>query len=333
MNPKEQWQSFYRHEYDNDAVPSMEGIAFLCELAGLGDRIHGFDDAGKDWFGVEWVKDGSLGIVLPDPTADMVLVDIADWREVVKWPDLDAYDFEEAARVDGLDTIDRENTFIYYAVYTGPFERLHTLMGFEEALVALMTDPEECDAFFDAFMDWRLRLLEKVKEYINPDVIMYHDDIGTQKNLFFSPDLWRHFFKPRLKQASDKAHELGMFFEYHSCGKIESIVAELVDTGIDGWQGQEINDVVRLKELTNGKLEYHTWPEYQSLVALATANKITEEEVRAYTRKNFIKNLAGGHYSPLVMPFGDWVTEAIFDETNKLCAEYNDDPIKLAKSA
>ncbi len=37
----------------------------------------------------------------------------------------------------------------------GPFERLHMLMGFENALCALLTDPEEVEEFFNTYMEWK----------------------------------------------------------------------------------------------------------------------------------------------------------------------------------
>ncbi|MCU6760872.1 methylcobalamin:coenzyme M methyltransferase [uncultured Roseburia sp.] len=96
-----------------------------------------------------------------------------------------------------------------------------------------------------------------------PDVIMFHDDYGTQTNMFFSPEVWREFFKPQLKKAVDKTHELGMIFELHSCGFMEQIVPEFAEIGVDSWQGQEINDIPTLKAVTGNKLAYHTTPQYQ----------------------------------------------------------------------
>ena len=53
----------------------------------------------------------------------------------------------------------------------GPFERLHMLMGFENALCALLTDPEEVEEFFNTYMEWKIKLMEKVIEYYKPDVL------------------------------------------------------------------------------------------------------------------------------------------------------------------
>lgn len=315
MTPREQWVQFYEHGYDCSKTPHLAGLHIVSsDAAGIPDRVKSMADSGKDWFGVEWVKDGSLSQTVPDPRVDFLLQDIEDWREVVQFPDLDHFDFETAVKNSGLDQVDRTQKLIYFPMVIGPFERLHLLMGFENSLMALISDPEECTAFFDAYMEWRCRLIEKVKEHFNPDVIMFHDDVGTQMDLFFSPETWRTLLKPQLKKAVDKVHELGMYFEYHSCGKIERIVPELVDIGVDAWQGQEINDIQKLKTLTGGKLEYHPILDYQKKITEYRSGKITLEDVRAYTKETILKNLEGGHYAPLVQDFGDEVTKAMLQE-------------------
>lgn len=328
MTFREQWIKYYQHEYkDGKTLPHPAGLHVVsADMSGLWDRVPNHLDRGKDWFGCEWVKDGSIGITIPDPTVEFLLEDVADWREVVQWPDLDAFDFEAAYKNSGLDKVDRNEKLIYFNMTIGSWERLHALMGFEEALVALISDPAECDAFFTAFMDWRCKLIDKVKEYFNPDVIMYHDDIGTQIDMFFHPDLWRKLMKPHLKRATDKIHSLGMFMEYHSCGKLEQVVPDLVEIGVDSWQGQEINNILALKELTNGKLEYHPILDYATMVAKYNAKTATMDDVRAFVRSSIEKNMAGGHYAPLMQPFGDEVTAVMTQEFIKVSTEYAGDP-------
>lgn len=51
-------------------------------------------------------------------------------------------------------------------IHNGPFERMHTLMGFENALCALLTDPDEVKAYLDAYMEWKCKLLEKFMNII-----------------------------------------------------------------------------------------------------------------------------------------------------------------------
>lgn len=150
---------------------------------------------------------------------------------------------------------------------------------------------------------------------------MFHDDYGTQSNMFFSPEIWRDIFKPQLKKAVDKTHELGMIFELHSCGFMEQIVPEFVDIGIDAWQGQEINDVLKLKELTKGKLAFHTTPKYQDLDAMTITGELTEEMVRERVRESVKKNAAGGNYMPMPLPGKQWWLDIMNDEIAKVGKE------------
>ncbi len=324
MTPKEQIKAFYDHKYSN-GQPSMEGLFILPDPFGVGERPPFYQD-GTDWFGVKWKRDEGINAIAPDATQELILKDICDWKEVIKWPDLDAYDWSVAREWDHLDDIDRENKMVLVFCDNGPFERLHMLMGFEDALMALIEEPEEVEEFFDAFMEWKLKLLEKMKEVYNPDIIMFHDDWGAQKAPFFSPATWRELIKPQIKKAVDKCHELGMYYEQHSCGNIEALVPDFVEMGIDAWQGQEINDIQKLKEITEGKLEFHTMPIYQEYVSGHMAGSLTLDQIKEKTKEGFDANLPGGHYLPLMIPFGDSVTNLMFDELNALNAKVCCDP-------
>ena len=204
MTPKERVWAFYHHEIP-DELPTDEGMHVLYDASAYEERPP-YVQSGKDWFGVEWLRDEGIGAIAPDHSQPPVLDDICDWRDVVVFPDLDAWDWSKVEEIDHVSEIDRENKVFVMMFVNGPFERLHMLMGFENALCAMITDPEEVSAFLDAFMEWKCRLLEKVHEYYRPDVIMFHDDWGTQNNMFFSPDTWRALIKPQIQKAVDKAH-------------------------------------------------------------------------------------------------------------------------------
>lgn len=321
MTPKEQIKAFYQHKYDK-GMPDMRGLHIIADPNGVGERPPFYQD-GTDWFGVRWLRADNINAIAPDATQDPILKDIAEWKEVIKWPDLEAFDWSKAREWDHLDEIDRENQMVEVFVVNGPFERLHMLMGFENALCALLEDPESVTEFFDAYMEWKLQLLEKINQVYRPDIIMFHDDWGTQNGPFFSPATWRELIKPQIQKAVDKCHEMGVFYEHHSCGKIEQLVPDFVEMGIDAWQGQEINNVAALKKVTNGKLEYHTMPLYQNYVASGLAGKLTKDELSEKVKDEFYKNVEGGHYLPMMLPFGDWVTDYMTQEINELSLEYS----------
>lgn len=316
MTPKERVIAFYQHKM-TDELPSEEGVHIIFDANGINERPP-FLKSGKDWFGVNWVYEENIGALAPDPYQEPLLEDISEWKDIVEFPDLEKWDWSKVQEYDSLGKINRNEKILILMLLNGPFERLHLLMGFENALCALLTDPDGVYEFFSEFTKWKCKLIEKIKQYYNPDVLMFHDDWGTQNNMFFSPEIWRTLIKPHIKTIVEKTHELDMIFELHSCGYIEPIVPEFVEIGIDSWQGQEINNIQKLKELTHNKLSFHTTPRYQEFEAATLSGKLTEEIIRKMIREDLVKNSKNGNYLPMVMPWGGWWLPIMLDEISKV---------------
>jgi uroporphyrinogen decarboxylase len=53
--------------------------------------------------------------------------------------------------------------------------------------------------------------------------------------MILGPELWRKYFKPRMKEIIDviRAERRDMIIAYHSCGSIRPIIGDLVEIGID----------------------------------------------------------------------------------------------------
>jgi hypothetical protein len=149
-------ENFYRmvNKEQPDFVPHQPSLLQMVLPRAIEDRAPGFG-TGYDWFGVHWTEDPEMPM-MPVATANMpaILEDICDWQDVIKWPDLTAIDWEACARAD---VPEKDPTKILCAMLiSGPFERLHDLMGFENALCALLTDPDECEAFFEKLCDFKI---------------------------------------------------------------------------------------------------------------------------------------------------------------------------------
>lgn len=249
-----------------------------------------------------------------------ILDDICNWREKVVFPDLEAWDWEKAAEIDQVSSADRENKVINVVVCSGLFERLHILMGFEECLMAMVTDPEEVEAFFDRMTEYKIQLIDKLHQYYKPDVITYHDDWGTQKAMFFSPELWRRFLKPRMKKIIEKAHSCGIAFLQHSCGKMDEIIPDICEIGTDVFQCMDINDIGAALEKTGDKMCYQVSVHSQLFEAMDKSGQLTEEIVRSMVHREFMEWGATGKYDPLVFPPQTWYEKVVLDEFLK-CRE------------
>lgn len=300
----------------SDYLPIMgQGIINNTPVNGFRERPE-TGKSGLDWFGVHW--SWAEGEPAPMPGPDFILSDISDWREIVEFPDLDQWNWVRAAEIDRISEFDYRNNLLYQMIHNGIFERLHTLMGFEDALCSLLTDPDEVRAYADAMVEYKCALIDKIAEYYRPDIICYHDDWGTQRGLFFSPDTWRDLIKEPTKRIIDHVNSKGILFELHSDGDIHTLIPEIVeDLGVDSLNIMKLNNIPNLKKITGNRVVYNVFIDTPTLDVLDASGKLTEELLRENIREEFKTLGQGGGYIPsmlLVRP--EW-QPIILDEYEK----------------
>ncbi|MHB0999072.1 MAG: uroporphyrinogen decarboxylase family protein [Armatimonadota bacterium] len=113
------------------------------------------------------------------------------------------------------------------------FERHWSLRGMTNALMDYYTDPESVHRLFRALTDFYMAIMERAKNEAGIDGIFTSDDLGTQTGPFFSPEIFREFYKPYYKEMIDKAHSLGMHFWLHCCGDVEKFIPDWIEIGLD----------------------------------------------------------------------------------------------------
>lgn len=242
----------YRHE-EPYWVPSQYLDQNTCVYTASQEGAHGYGCRQIDCLGVSWdFMPGMEGQMVTPGTQR--LDDITAWREELKFPNPETWDWENAAARDTA-AWDRKNKISSVIVINGLFEQLHSLTGFEDAACYLLTEPEATEDFLDALTDFRVRQIQLIAKYYKPDKIQFHDDYGDGRDMFMNIETWRRFFKPRLKRVVEAAHGEGLFYEHHSCGYIAPLIEDFIELGFDGLNPLQIkNDPFTLKQKYHDKL-------------------------------------------------------------------------------
>lgn len=106
----------------------------------------------------------------------------------------------------------------------------------EKILLDMVLNPELAHHYIKRCVDWHLdyheRLLRSAKGRI--DVLQLADDFSTQKNLLFSIDMFRKFYKEPLKKFVELGKSYGTKIFFHCCGSAYHIIPELIDIGVEG---------------------------------------------------------------------------------------------------
>lgn len=154
-----------------------------------------------------------------------------------------------------------EGRFLQLVVWFG-FDVAHShMIGTENMLIALYEEPEWVSDVFNTSLNTSLDLCQRILDAgYEFDGIFWYDDMGYKGTPFFSPDMYRRLLKPYHKKAVDWAHERGLVTELHSCGFIEPLLPDIVETGVEMLNPLEVKagmDPFKLKKLYGDKLAFH----------------------------------------------------------------------------
>lgn len=264
-----------------------------------GNRIRGTDSYDRWGTFISFPEDQPAAVPIVT-SQNQVVQDIEQWEKYVKVPDLVANCSEgwEVAKANKA-AIDQNEYLTMTVMGTGIFEQLHMLMTFEDSLCNLYLYPDEMHALIDVITEFRLQYMKLIVENLHPDAIVSHDDWGSENSLLMSPDTWRTFFKAPYKKLYDYLHENGVLVIHHADSFLEPIVEDMVEIGIDIWQGVlPSNDIVSIFEKLGGRMAMMGG--IRSVIDRADA---TEEEIRTEVRnclekyghlRNFIPGITYG---------------------------------------
>lgn len=169
-----------------------------------------------------------------DPQEEGYFVAFSPLREN---PDLDAFAWPDPHAPGLLDdaarTIAQHGAQIFIVPNFGfaLFERAWTLRGLDTLLMEMSTDPGYTAALLDRITEIQLVLIERFLA-LGVDGAYFGDDYGAQKNLLFSPRMWRQLIQPRLARLFAPFRERGLPVLMHSDGQIQQILPDLVDIGL-----------------------------------------------------------------------------------------------------
>jgi uroporphyrinogen decarboxylase len=118
----------------------------------------------------------------------------------------------------------------------GIFEQPARVMGLENFMMALVTEPTFADRLMgtitDIYIESCRRYLDQVGPYIQ--VFTFWDDLAGQNGWLINPEVYRKMIKPKQKRLVEeikKKTDAKLF--YHSCGATRGLIPDLIEIGFD----------------------------------------------------------------------------------------------------
>jgi hypothetical protein len=161
------------------------------------------------------------------------------------------------------------------------FETMQSLRPFQDVLIDVTLDTPEINQIADLVAENMVGYVRKALA-LDVDAVTFGDDFGMQDRPFFSPQVWRRFFKPRYKRLFEPVLRAGKQVFFHCCGYIPDLLPELADLGVRAvWPQLNAFDLADLAHRCRDLgLAVQLHPDRGELM-----QRSTPDQIRAYMRK------------------------------------------------
>lgn len=268
-------------------------------------RFAPAQEAGQDFtdsWGCTWSAgiDGLEGIVHGSPLTDWSK--LATYRApdpAVQWDRGPAQWQEAAERVRAAKQAGRlASGGDYHGFY---FLRLTYLRGFENLMLDMATGAPELDRLIE-LVSTHNETMTRLWLDLGIDVLELADDLGSQKAAVVSPRHFRRYLAPHYSSLVQAAHARGALVGFHSDGYIMDIMDDLLATGIDIVNPQDlVNGVAELERRVKGRRCIRLDIDRQQVVPFGTPAEIRaliKEEARILGSEQGGLELICGIYPP-----------------------------------
>ena len=159
------------------------------------------------------------------------------------------------------------------------FEPAWYLRGLENMLMDFLTDEEMAAACMNKMCNIQCEIAKRAAES-GADMVIFGDDVGSQRALMMSIDVWRQWVKPATAATIQAARNVrpDILCMYHSDGVIDEIIPELIDIGVDILNPiqPECVDPVSVKKLYGDRLSFHGTIGTQTVMPFGTTQEVRD---------------------------------------------------------
>ena len=240
----------------------------------------------------------------------------------------DGYARNSPAWMDTVKSIYRD--FAVFGSVCEANEYMTRIVGPETNMLMIALYPERYGAFIERTNAFALEICKAQIEAAGGllDGMVIWGDIAYKKDMFFSPDYWRRYFKPGLKAMVDACHEAGLPVIYHGCGNATRVFPDFIEMGIDGYNPLEAKaglDVVDLRRKYGHQLGF-----VGNMNVMEWADA-PEDELKGIVLRKLNAAKGGGMIFQSDHSVPSNVSGERYDYVVKLVREYGDYPLQLGE--
>lgn len=212
------------------------------------------------------------------------MMDMEELTEIEAYPFPDFSKGDAAHQKEQVDSIHDRGLAAVGNMQVTIWETAWALRGMENLMTDMILEPEIAALIYDKVTEQAIiRAVSYAKA--GADILFFGDDIGTQRSIMMSLDMYRTWLKPRLKQVIDAARAVNpdIIIFYHSCGMVTDFIPDLIECGINVLNPiqSECMDFKEIYEMYGDRVCFHGTIGTQTVMPFGTP-----EEVKACVKRH-----------------------------------------------
>ena len=235
--------------------PPQHGLAYFgANHESPQDGVGHERAVGTHWadiWGTVWYKEheGVMGFPRGNP------LDSPEKLAGYRWPDPDDERVVRSIHEQLATFSSSDEVFLSGSHRDTLWERAYMLVGMENLMVYMYTEPGLVRDVFHRIMDFQMGI---ARHYLAAGVEMVNcsDDLGTQAGPLMGPDMVGEFLVPEYQRLLGLYHRHGVLINFHSCGNIEAMIPIFLELGIHILNPVQAtaNDLDKVRMLTQGRV-------------------------------------------------------------------------------
>lgn len=218
---------------------------------------------------------------------------------ITTWDEFEAYPWPDPEKIPDRklqwyeENLPDDMCVIAFSGFAHFAEFLSGLMGYETLCYALHDQRDLVAAISGRLLEIYEVFVRRILDFDRVKAIWGSDDLGFRSGTLISPDDLRKFVLPGHKALAEMAHAAGRPYLFHSCGKLDQIMGDLLDeVRIDALHSYE--DTIRTVEET--KAQYGHQIAVLGGIDVDFLCRSSEEAIRRRVRNTLAACQTGGGY-------------------------------------
>jgi uroporphyrinogen decarboxylase len=206
-----------------------------------------------------WINDEGVEVHMNPAAGNYIVARNFSKMSIDELPDPDEPFSVDPTSLEAVRHVVKEIGDTHFIVVRSPIDGTYPwefTTGMENFLLSMLTEPEFIEKAVDVYVNRSIAYFKAIID-AGADAVMTTDDYCDNKGPIMGPKLFKKYIVPGIEKQCRAIHEMGGYFIKHTDGNLWPVMDELVDTGIDGWHGIQVNigmDMAKLKKRYNQRV-------------------------------------------------------------------------------